>query len=450
MFQRLDDPVALAVQLVNTWDELEDPPELLRDVGVLSRVLDRYGFSEEAERATRADLDAARALRDRLRATFEVDDEETAVEFLNEILRDSDARPQLVPEESGWRLRWVGSSYDVLASTSASRCWRRSATTAGSASASAPRRRAAASSSTARATARAATARRSAPTVSRRPRTAAGAAGNSRAPCDHRCVANGRDGSNVVTMVGQLVGAAAGFVALLYVAGGGVLALRLYLADLPSRTIAAQLPRDLLISIALAQIVLPAAVAAGLYATWRLLRGATPAPTRVVRGRELLAVSTVAALAVVGLLWPAVGHVREGAKGLAWLVPIAFLVTLLAVLVGLSLRARLVDAYGGSARSWSASRAVVRMTLVVALVAVPICILFAGAYFPLLPAQVCTASGSSVTGVLIGETSDRTYVGEDKERGKLDVFSIPSSQTTQTIIGGGAAAGACPAQQGTR
>ena len=247
------------------------------------------------------------------------------------------------------------------------------------------------------------------------------------------------------------MGLAAGFVALLYVAGGGVLALRLYLADLPSRTIAAQLPRDLLISIALAQIVLPVAVVAGLYAAWRLLRGATAPPTRLMRGRGLLAASAVAALAVVALLLPAVGHVREGAKGLAWLLPLAFLVTLLAVLVGLSLRARLVDAYGDSARTWSVLAAVVRMTLVVALVAVPITVLFAGAYFPLLPAQVCTMSGASVTGVLIGETSDRTYVGETKKRGKLDVFSIPSTQTTQTIIGGGAAAaGACPAQPGTR
>jgi len=119
MFQRLDDPVALAVQLVNTWDELEDPPELLRDVGVLQRVLAKYGFAAEAEDATRADLEAARALRDRLRATFEVEDEETAVGFLNDILRESEATPQLVQEGGGWRLRWVGSSYDVLASTSA-------------------------------------------------------------------------------------------------------------------------------------------------------------------------------------------------------------------------------------------------------------------------------------------------------------------------------------------
>jgi hypothetical protein len=90
--------------------------------------------------------------------------------------------------------------------------------------------------------------------------------------------------------------------------------------------------------------------------------------------------------------------------------------------------------------------ALARMTLVVAPVAVPICVLFAGAYFPLLPAQVCTASGSSVSGVLIGETSDRTYIGEaGKSAGALDVLSIPSSQTIQTIIGGNAAASVCPA-----
>jgi hypothetical protein len=269
-------------------------------------------------------------------------------------------------------------------------------------------------------------------------------------------VANdGRDGSSIVTLVGQLVGVAAGFVALLYAAGGGVLVLRLYLADLPSRTVAAQLPRDVLISIGLSQIVLPVALAAGLYAAWRLVRGATAPSMRLVRQwsehsrrgwLELLGAGAVGALAVVGLLGPAEGHVRAGPRGLAWLLPIAFLITLLSVLVGLSLRARLVAAYGDSARSWSAPAAVARMTLVLALVAVPVCVLFAGAYFPLLPARVCTVNEPGVEGVLIGETSDRTYIGEQRKRGKLDVFSIPSSQTTRTIIGGRRApASACPA-----
>ena len=119
MFQRPDDPVALAVDLVNTWDELADPPELLRDTDVLQRFLRRRGFDSEAERATVGDLEATRALRDRLRATFDVDDEQTAVGLLNQVLLGSDAKPQLARDEDAWRLRWVGGPVDVLASTAA-------------------------------------------------------------------------------------------------------------------------------------------------------------------------------------------------------------------------------------------------------------------------------------------------------------------------------------------
>jgi predicted RNA-binding Zn ribbon-like protein len=119
MFQRLDDPVVLAVELVNTWDELEDLPERLRDTDNLRRLCVRHGFQSEAERATERDLEAARDLRGRLRAAFEVEDETTAVGVLNEILRESDAKPQLAREGGAWRLRWMGEPLDVLASTAA-------------------------------------------------------------------------------------------------------------------------------------------------------------------------------------------------------------------------------------------------------------------------------------------------------------------------------------------
>jgi len=140
-----------------------------------------------------------------------------------------------------------------------------------------------------------------------------------------------RDGSGVVSVIGQLVGAAAGFVALLYAAGGGVLALRLYLAELPSRTIVAQLPRDLLISIGLAQIILPVAGAAALYLTWRLLGGGAAAPMRLVRQwkqrtptswLELVAASALVALVVTATLGVAAANVHGGSNGLAWLLPV--------------------------------------------------------------------------------------------------------------------------------
>jgi len=113
MFQRPDDPVAFAVALVNTWDELEDPPELLRDRVILRRFLGRHGF----ERVPK--LEDVRVLRDRLRAAFEVEDEPSAVDALNRILRGSEAKPQLVGGSGAWQLRWTGRPLDVLASTAA-------------------------------------------------------------------------------------------------------------------------------------------------------------------------------------------------------------------------------------------------------------------------------------------------------------------------------------------
>jgi len=44
MFQKENDPVKLAVDLVNTWDLLEDDPELLPDAAALKRFLARRGL----------------------------------------------------------------------------------------------------------------------------------------------------------------------------------------------------------------------------------------------------------------------------------------------------------------------------------------------------------------------------------------------------------------------
>jgi hypothetical protein len=257
-----------------------------------------------------------------------------------------------------------------------------------------------------------------------------------------------RNGSDVVRTLAQLLGLAAGAIALVYAAGGGVLALRLYLSHLPSLAVVGQLPRSVLVSIGLAQIVLPTFAVAGLYSVWRVLSGATAPPTRLVsqwkqqsrRGwLELVAASAIPSIAVTVTLWRVAQNVRGGPKGLEWLLPLAFLITLLAVLLGLNLRARLVATYGESACSWNAVRPVVCMTLVVALVFAPICFLFAGALSPFRGVKVCTTNGRPVPGVLVGETGDRTYVGQTVVKrnsfGPRLVFSIPRSEITRTIIG---------------
>lgn len=256
------------------------------------------------------------------------------------------------------------------------------------------------------------------------------------------------EGSDVVKTLAQLFALVAGFIGLVYAAGGGVLALRLYLQHLPSRAVVGQLPRELLVSIGLAQIVLPVLGVAAFYATIRLLIGTTPPPTRLVsQWKEqslrgwivLIAVCAVPALVAAG--WVASrGDTRGGLHALPWLLSVTFLFTLLVLLVALNLRGRLAARYGEPTSLWNSRRPIVWMMLVVAFASLPAWLILAGTN-PLRRVKVCTTSGSEVIGVLIGETSDRTYVGDTPDKNKQNtvarpVFSIPQGQIVETIIGG--------------
>lgn len=117
-FQSPEDPVALAVDLANTWDTLEPDPELLRDVASLKRFLTRRGYVQ-APSVSKADLARVRAVRDSLRAAFSAGTEERAVRELNRILSQNSAKPQLVSDGGTWRLEWVGAIADAVAATAA-------------------------------------------------------------------------------------------------------------------------------------------------------------------------------------------------------------------------------------------------------------------------------------------------------------------------------------------
>jgi predicted RNA-binding Zn ribbon-like protein len=119
VFQKPDDPVAFAVDLMNTWDELEAPFERLRDTATLKRFLEAHGLRAEARRATIRDLARVRAVRDAMRESFDAQDEEAAVTRLNRVLERSRATPQLSRAGDGWQVRWVGGVVDVVASTAA-------------------------------------------------------------------------------------------------------------------------------------------------------------------------------------------------------------------------------------------------------------------------------------------------------------------------------------------
>ena len=93
-------PVDLAVALVNTWDWLEDPPDLLRDDATARRFLLRHDYPDDA--AALAGVEELRAVRDRLRAFVHTADRTAAAELLNQLLADSGAVPRLVPDGVGW------------------------------------------------------------------------------------------------------------------------------------------------------------------------------------------------------------------------------------------------------------------------------------------------------------------------------------------------------------
>jgi predicted RNA-binding Zn ribbon-like protein len=97
--------VALAVDLLNSWDELDDPPELL-SVRWLRRYLEFHGFPGAAAGVGEADVTTARDLRERLRLGFDASTEEEAVVALNAILREAGEPPQLERAGRGWSFRY--------------------------------------------------------------------------------------------------------------------------------------------------------------------------------------------------------------------------------------------------------------------------------------------------------------------------------------------------------
>jgi hypothetical protein len=53
------------------------------------------------------------------------------------------------------------------------------------------------------------------------------------------------------------------------------------------------------------------------------------------------------------------------------------------------------------------------------------------------PAKVCLLEGGEVVGVLIGETSGRTYLGDPADARPRRVVSIPQSRVARMVVGGG-------------
>ena len=108
--ERLFDPsdgMAFVVRLLNSWDELEPDPELLRDPSIGARFLRRHGFDDAADRMDEMELAALKGLRTRVQAAWDATDDTAAVDLLNELAGAGAAHRTLVRDEAdAWAFRW--------------------------------------------------------------------------------------------------------------------------------------------------------------------------------------------------------------------------------------------------------------------------------------------------------------------------------------------------------
>lgn len=98
------------IGLLNTYDELEDPPDGLVSIDVVRRVLARRELGELADGLDDADLARVRELREDLRTVFLADADAERVVVLNRLFAEAGARPELRSDADGWT--WSAGSDD--------------------------------------------------------------------------------------------------------------------------------------------------------------------------------------------------------------------------------------------------------------------------------------------------------------------------------------------------
>jgi predicted RNA-binding Zn ribbon-like protein len=95
----------LVVLLVNSLDQLEDPPDRLTDLTWFRAVVADVGHEDIAKSLRPGDLTGLRELRDSLRAVFEATSDDEAAQLLNPMLLKVPAVPVLVASPAGLQLQ---------------------------------------------------------------------------------------------------------------------------------------------------------------------------------------------------------------------------------------------------------------------------------------------------------------------------------------------------------
>ena len=97
--------MAVAVDLVNTWDELHTEPDLIEGLVDVRTWLEWHGLKTAAAQLGEQDVDAVRALRGRLDRIFDAEGEDEAAALLNELAREYGTPPELERAGDDWRVR---------------------------------------------------------------------------------------------------------------------------------------------------------------------------------------------------------------------------------------------------------------------------------------------------------------------------------------------------------
>jgi predicted RNA-binding Zn ribbon-like protein len=96
---------ALAVDIVNTWDEYPRPTDLVEGIEDVRPVLAWHGLPGAAAAVEPGDVERFRLLRTRLEEVFDAGTEDDAVALLNTLLVEYGVPPQLERDGRRWRFR---------------------------------------------------------------------------------------------------------------------------------------------------------------------------------------------------------------------------------------------------------------------------------------------------------------------------------------------------------
>lgn len=275
----------------------------------------------------------------------------------------------------------------------------------------------------------------------------------------------GEEAQKLISAVRDALGAVAALGLVVYLTGGAIVGLRLAAAKLPTTAVVGQLPRNVLISVGLAEGLLPTLILGAAYMGARSLiyttgeqpnfrcrmgemwggkAGASGARTWHILWTAAAA-GVILAPAVVSAVVDADSPFHHNRAFFWEAIAVIAVLTWLVMLLYVNMRARIVKRYGAD---MPAVRPTVLHSLLVVLALVPGSIAF-WSMRPLEHAVACltrvpssTSTSAAVSGYLVGETGDHVYIGQ-MSGDHPSLISLPTNQVRQVITGQSAGSTGC-------